>query len=341
MKMHLLTFGDHLQDPVTGHTTTVAERHRGIIESAVAAETAGFDGVNIGEHHAGEFVSVSPPVTLAAIAERTTDLRLGTAVTLLANLDPLRAAEDYAVLDIISGGRAEMVVGRGNLFPHTYELFGQSLDDSRRLFEENVELVLRLWTEESVTWNGSSRPALHDVTLQPKPLQLPHPPLWIGGGGSPETAHLAARLGLPLALPSGFSEPGRFKPVVKAYKEAFTSTTSQPTIGACWHVHVAKTTQQARERWEPRFRAYHNWFGEIVKRQNPAFSTSELDFDWSVTEGSAIAGSPEEVIDRLGRLSEALEVDTNLIYLDSGGAPQAETMDMIELIGHEVLPKLR
>ncbi|MEV6654398.1 LLM class flavin-dependent oxidoreductase [Streptomyces sp. NPDC051219] len=342
MKTHLLAFGDHLPDPVTGASTSVAERHRAVIESGVAAEAAGFDGFNVGEHHAGPFVSVSPPILLAAVAARTSTLRLGTGVTLLANIDPLRAAEDYAVLDLVSNGRAEICVGRGNLFAKTYELFGQKLDDSRQLFEENVELLLRLWTEESVTWSGLSRPDLNNVTLQPRPIQRPHPPVSIGGGGSVETAHLAARLGLPLVLPSGFSTPDRFVPVVAAYKEAFQSVNgSQPKIGACWHVNVARTSQQARERWKPRFVAYHDWFGALVQSQTPGFKSEPLDFEWTVTHGSAVVGSPAEVTERLLFLSDTLGVDTNLLYLDSGGAPLGEVLDMIEILGHEVLPKLK
>ncbi|WP_246086902.1 hypothetical protein [Nocardioides humi] len=130
-------------------------------------------------------------------------------------------------------------------------------------------------------------------------------------------------------------------PVVETYKEAFRSVEgSQPRIGACWHVNVAPTSQQARERWRPRFTAYHDWFGSLVQSQTPGFTSAPLDFEWTITHGSAVAGSPAEVTERLLYLSETLDIDTNLIYVDSGGAPLPEVLDMIDLLGHEVLPKL-
>jgi alkanesulfonate monooxygenase SsuD/methylene tetrahydromethanopterin reductase-like flavin-dependent oxidoreductase (luciferase family) len=344
MKLNLLTFGDHLPDPVTGETTTVAERHNGIVESFVAADAAGFFGANLGEHHVGNFVSSNPPVTLAAVAGRTSALRLGTAVTLLANLDPLRVAEDYATLDVLSGGRVDVVVGRGNLFPATYEVFGQQLDDSRQLFEENIELLLRLWTENDVTWKGLGRPPLNSVTLNPKPVQTPHPPLWIGGGGSPETAELAARLGLPLALPSAFADPSRFAPVVEAFVQRWQELqgvhATRPSIAASWHMHVERDSARAKQRWEPRYAAYHQWFGDQVRLHNPDYVAPRFDYEWMLTSGSALAGSPAEVVDKLGRLAERLQADTHLVYLDMGGAPLRETLEMIELIGSDVIPQL-
>jgi alkanesulfonate monooxygenase SsuD/methylene tetrahydromethanopterin reductase-like flavin-dependent oxidoreductase (luciferase family) len=344
VKFNLLTFGDHLTDPVTHTCTTVAERHQGIIDTAVAAEAAGFDGVNLGQHHAGEFVSVSPQMTLAAIAARTKTLRLGTAVTLIANNDPFLVAEDFAVLDVISNGRAEMMVGRGNLFPATYHLFGQDLADSRTLFAENIELVLKLWTEEKVSWKGLSRPPLDNVTLQPAPIQKPHPPLWIGGGGSTETAELAARLGLPLALPSAFGDPNSFVSVVREYKELFADyygSADNARIAAPWHVHIERNGDDAKRNWKQRYLAYNEWFNSKVLEHNPDFKAKPLDYEWATTDGPAIAASPQEAIDRLGAAAELLEADVHLLYLDMGGAPVNETLDQIELIGSEVLPHLR
>src|ERR1700722_13726379 len=188
MRFNTMTLGDLIKDPITGEQVSSVERHRTVVEVAVASEAAGFDGVNLGEHHGLDYVLSAPPVMLAAIAARTTKLRLGTAVTLMANLDALRAAEDYATLDVVSEGRAEMVVGRGNFFAGTYTLFGQSVDESRERFDEGVELLLQLWTGEEINWKGSFRPPIEDFRLQPPPVQQPHPPLWIGGGSSPETA---------------------------------------------------------------------------------------------------------------------------------------------------------
>jgi alkanesulfonate monooxygenase SsuD/methylene tetrahydromethanopterin reductase-like flavin-dependent oxidoreductase (luciferase family) len=150
MKLSLMTLGDVVADPVTGLVPTAAERHRAIVEAAVVADDAGFEGVHIGEHHGLEYTTSAPPVILAAIGERTFSLRLSTAVTLAANLDPIRVAEDYATVDALSGGRCEVVVGRGNFFVSTYTLFGQRLEDSHELFAQNVELLTQLWADQRV-----------------------------------------------------------------------------------------------------------------------------------------------------------------------------------------------
>src|SRR5262245_60172848 len=170
-----------LTDPATDITATAAERHRAIVEAAVVADQAGFEGVHIGEHHGLEYTTSAPPVVLAAIGERTSRLRLSTAVTLAANLDPVRMAEDYATVDALSGGRCEVVVGRGNFFVSTYTLFGQRLEDSHELFAQNVELLAQLWAGKEVSWAGSRhRAPINEFVLQPAPVGAM--PLWIGGG---------------------------------------------------------------------------------------------------------------------------------------------------------------
>jgi alkanesulfonate monooxygenase SsuD/methylene tetrahydromethanopterin reductase-like flavin-dependent oxidoreductase (luciferase family) len=343
MKISLMTLGDLVTDPITGRSETAAERHRSVVEAAATADTAGFHGVHIGEHHGLEYIYSSPPVILAAIAERTTKLRLSTSVTLLANLDPIRAAEDYATLDAISGGRAEMVVGRGNFFTSTYTLFGQDPNDSHQLLAQNVELVLDLWAGKEVTWQGPHRAPIDGFTLQPTPETVPA--LWIGGGASPSTSDLAARLGLDLMLPSAFGNPAIFAPVVDQYLEKYASHghSRPPRVGACWHVNVAETSQAARQRWEPRYRAYFELMGTIINRVNPdppAFIKKPFDFNWLSTNGPALVGSPAEVVDRLKGVSELLKTDVNLVYLDMGGQPADEYRAMVELMGEQVIPQL-
>ena len=342
MKLNLVTFGDYMADPITGVFMSQAERHHMMIDGAVAAEAAGFYGVNFGEHHAGAFAMASPVLLLSAIAARTSKLRLGTAVCLIANQDPLRVAEDFATLDVISDGRVDLVVGRGNLFAHTYDLFGQKMSDSRQLFEENIQAVLELWSGKPASFSGISRPAYKDVVLMPKPVQDPHPPLWIGGGGSAETAELAARLGLPIALPSAFSDPKRFLPIVEDYRERFASYGHKhaPQVAAFWHGNVGRDSQAVKERWRPRYETYMNWFSDQVRSQNPGWAAHKFDYDWLLSEGPALAGSPQEVIDRLSLFSEMLKADVNLIYLDMGGMPGSELNDMIGLMGTDVIPKL-
>jgi alkanesulfonate monooxygenase SsuD/methylene tetrahydromethanopterin reductase-like flavin-dependent oxidoreductase (luciferase family) len=344
MDVSLMTLGDLMADPVTGDRETPAQRHRAVVEAAVAADAVGFRGVHIGEHHGLEYIYSAPPVLLSAIGERTSQLRLSTAVTLAANLDPVRAAEDYATVDVLSGGRCEVAVGRGNFFVSTYSLFGQRLEDSHELFAENVELLVQLWSGKEITWPGSShRAPLEAFTLQPPPEN--GIPLWIGGGASESTADLAARLGLDLMLPSAFGNPEMFVPVVQTYREKFAAYghSRAPRVGACWHVNVDPDSQKARQRWEPRYRGYFELMKEIIPRVNPdppAFITKPFDFDFLTSRGPALVGSPAEVADRLNAGAQMLTADTNLIYLDMGGMPTAEFTDMVELIGTQVLPQL-
>lgn len=345
MKFGLMSLGDSIVDPVTGQRSSPAQRHRMLVESAVAAEAAGFTSVNMGEHHGIDYIYSAPPVVLAAIAERTRTLRLSTAVTLAANLDPWRMAEDYATVDVLSGGRVEIVAGRGNFFVSTYTLFGHNVAESRQRFDEAIELLLTLWRGGVVNWEGSVRPPIVNAELQPPPLQRPHPPVWIGGGSSPETAELAARLGLKLMLPSAFGNPAMFQGVVDHYLEHFAAAGHRhaPELGACWHVNVARTSQEAHARWEPRYRRYHEWMQALLKQVNPDIPDvlmKPFNYGWLTTNGPAICGSPAEVADRLGTLAELLGVDTHLLYLDMGGMPVGELLDMVELLGAEVFPQL-
>jgi alkanesulfonate monooxygenase SsuD/methylene tetrahydromethanopterin reductase-like flavin-dependent oxidoreductase (luciferase family) len=339
-----MSLGDQVTDPVTGTRQTAAERHRAIVEAAVVAEEVGFHGVHVGEHHGLEYTTSAPPVVLAAIGERTRRLILSTAVTLAANLDPIRVAEDYATVDALSGGRCEVVVGRGNFFVSTYTLFGQDVADSHDLFTDNVEVLVALWNGKRVSRPRTAhRAAIHDFVLQPAPVGPV--PTWIGGGASESSLELAARLGLDLMLPSAFGNPAMFVPVVEAYRERFAAHghTRQPRIGACWHVNVAETSQAARARWEPRYRAYFDLMKDIVGRVNPdppPFIRKPFDFELLTTRGPALVGSPDEVVTRLQDSAQMLQADTNLIYLDMGGQPAEEFRAMVELIGSRVIPQL-
>jgi alkanesulfonate monooxygenase SsuD/methylene tetrahydromethanopterin reductase-like flavin-dependent oxidoreductase (luciferase family) len=344
MKLSLMTLGDQVTDPVTGASETAAQRHRAIVEAAAVADQVGFHGVNIGEHHGLEYTTSAPPVILSAIAERSTRLRLSTAVALAANLDPIRLAEDYATVDALSDGRCEVVIGRGNFFVSTYTLFGQDIDDSHELFGDATELLVELWSGKEVSRPATRhRAAIERFSLEPKPVG--DMPLWVGGGASESSLDLAARLGLDLMLPSAFGNPAMFVPIVEKYRERYAAYghAHQPRIGACWHLNVAATSQAARERWQPRYQAYFELMTSIITRVNPdppPFVKKPFDFDFLTTKGPAIVGSPDEVADRLSSCAQMLGADTNLIYIDMGGQPAAEYRDMVELIGEKVIPQL-
>ncbi|HEY8120025.1 MAG TPA: LLM class flavin-dependent oxidoreductase [Myxococcota bacterium] len=352
MREGLLILGDHLPNPHTGVKTTPAARHRQIVELGVRAEALGFDSVWLGEHHLCDYILSSPPVVLAAIGERTTRLRLGTGVTLLGSLDPVRAAEDYATVDALSSGRVEVVAGRGVL-QRTYADFGHDPKHSRELFEENVAVLLAAWSEAPTQFEATHRPSLRGVTVHPRPTQTPHPPLWIGGGSSFASVDLAARLGLPLMLPSVLAPPAAFAPYVARYRERFVANgvgRERAVVGACSHVHVAVDSQRARERWRPYHTQYLHWVsGVLIPWGVPNLGFGEEraagppppapNFD-AMCAGPSICGSASEVTDRIAAMRESLGLDVHLAMFDHGGIPEAELADALERFARDVMPAL-
>jgi alkanesulfonate monooxygenase SsuD/methylene tetrahydromethanopterin reductase-like flavin-dependent oxidoreductase (luciferase family) len=333
----LLSLCDHLADAVTRELSTQTERLQLLVEAAVRAEQAGFEHVGIGEHHFGHYILSSPFVLLGAIAARTTKIRLGTSVTLLAHLDPVRVAEDLVTLDVISNGRAEMTVARG-VQVATQAAFG-ILDESelRPRFEENLRLLLRLLTEEKVTWSGRFRPPLQDVRLEPRAIQAPRPKLYVGGGLSTVSCDLAAELGLPLCLPSLFCFPEDFLPIVERYRSRMLERGAEDKIAVAYpsYVHVARTSQEARARWRPYLENYVRF---AVDRRTT--HGRPLDYE-SILRGSAICGSPAEVADRIHALNEQLGLELHYLMPDLGGLPERLLREVMDLLGTEVLPRLR
>jgi alkanesulfonate monooxygenase SsuD/methylene tetrahydromethanopterin reductase-like flavin-dependent oxidoreductase (luciferase family) len=345
MKLGLMTLGDLMADPVTGTCMSPAERYRMIIDAAVIADEAGMYSINIGEHHGLGYQVSAPPVLLSAIAERTSRLRLSTAVALLANLDTFRLAEDYATVDVISGGRVEIVVGRGNFFAGTYTLFGQDVDESRDRFDEALDLLCKLWPGEPLDWSGQFRAPIAGWPLMPKPIQQGVAPVWVGGGSSPDTASIAADLGLKLMLPSAFGPPEKFREAVDIYLERFANAghAHAPEVGACWHVNVGRTSQDAKARWESRYGAYHGWTQSILRNVNPSipdYLLKPFDYEWLCSNGPAVVGSPAEVAERIHKLGDMLGAELHICYADMGGTPAAEYLEMVELLGSEVAPAL-
>lgn len=335
IEMGLMSLGDLLPDPVTGVRVSEAQRHRSLVDQSVLAEQCGFQSVHIGEHHFSDYMLSSPPVVLAAIGERTTTLRLSTAVTLAGNLDPVRAAEDYATADVLSGGRVEIVVGRGNLFPDTYEGFGHPLDTARERFDENVGLLHRLLTEEDVDWSGEFRSPLSGLTTRPRPAG--DLPLWVGAA-SRGSAELAADIGAWLMLPTVFGQPEMFAAVTNIYRERWEANGLDPAdarVGACSHTHVA-LTDEAACRWDVYYRNYWDFVGGLIGRSGkwPEFNFDEL------RAGPAIIGSPAQVVDRIGQWRAVLDHDRHLFMFDLGGIDETDLMATIELFASEVAPQL-
>jgi alkanesulfonate monooxygenase SsuD/methylene tetrahydromethanopterin reductase-like flavin-dependent oxidoreductase (luciferase family) len=347
MDVGLLSLGDLITDPVTGVRMTTAERHRSLVEQAAVGESVGFTRFHLGEHHFCDYVLSAPPVVLAAIAERTTSMRLSNGVALGANLDPVRLAEDYATVDVLSGGRVEPCLGRGTFFPYVYDAFGQEESKAKERFAENVELLDLLWRNDRVTWSGNFRAPLNDVTVHPRPVQTPRPPIWIGAGVSPESIDLAARLGCWLMLPTVFGTPQMFRPAVELYRERwehYGRDTADARLGCCTHAWVAPTSQQARGQWRARYEAY---LAQVVSWQQDSmrqagrdpFTFQFGDFD-DLIATLAICGSPAEMVDRMGQIAEWLDIDTQILMFDMGGMPTPDVLEAIALAGTEVLPHI-
>jgi alkanesulfonate monooxygenase SsuD/methylene tetrahydromethanopterin reductase-like flavin-dependent oxidoreductase (luciferase family) len=331
----LLSLGDHLADPTTGRRAGQVERYRQLAGSAVLAEQAGFDVFGVGEHHFSDYIVSAPELVLAHAAARTGRIVLGTSVTLLANADPVRQAETIATLDVLSGGRAEMTFARG-VSEATARAFGVAdLDELRARFEEYLRLVLRLLTEDRVTWSGRFRAPLDGVRIEPRPVQRPHPGLWVGGGLSAVSADLAAALGLPLMLPSLFRWPGDYRALVDRYRRRSEAVGHRPRVGFPSYVHVAATSQQARTRWRPYLEAYRDFARDLRGGAGRA-----LDYE-RLLEGPAVCGSPAQVAERLADIDDLLGLDRHLVLMDAGALPDALYRDALDLMASDVLPALR
>ncbi|MCH2170143.1 LLM class flavin-dependent oxidoreductase [Myxococcota bacterium] len=341
MQIGLMSLGDHLPDPHGGdYELGQSARHRSFVEQAVLAEELGFHSVHLGEHHCSDYILSSPPVVLAAIAERTHRLRLSTAVTLATHLDPVRIAEDYSTLDNLSDGRVEIVMGRGG-FTLAYEVFGQSYEQSRPIYDESVVLVQKLLSEEKVDYDARFRAPLNGITVQPRPVQQPHPPIWVAAA-SDDSFDLAADRGFRAMVPTFFVPSENFVSGVARYRERYAAAGHDPgnaRIATSSHTFVCRDSQDAKRLWRPYFGNYLNWLGGVLSSQ-PVAPQPRFDID-AMIDGPALCGSPAQVVDRLGALREELSMDLHLVGFDVGGLPEADLKASIELFASEVLPAFR
>ncbi|MEZ5377236.1 MAG: LLM class flavin-dependent oxidoreductase [Acidimicrobiales bacterium] len=330
----LISLADHLADPVTGERVSQRQRLIEIVDQIVLAESLGIPLFGVGEHHFGNYILPSPELVLAMAAGRTTHITLGTSVSLLANVDPVRYAEKLSVLDVLSNGRAEAVFARG-ASERTAEAFGiHSFDELRPRFDESLRLVLRLLSEDEVTWDGEYRTGLDGVRIEPRAVQKPYPTMWVGGGLSNVSADLAADLGLPLMLPSLFRWPSDYVDIANRYRERSQANGFRPRVGFPSYLHVAKTSQEAKARWQPRLEYYSEFAMEI----RGAFGRP-TDFD-SLLLGPALCGSPAEVAERIGEINRELSLDRHQFLIDVGGLPYPIVAEVLELLATEVLPQV-
>jgi len=334
----LFTFGEITADPDAGRPLDPATRLREFVQLAELADQAGLGVFGVGEHHRSDFAIASPPVVLAAIAQATEQIRLTSTVTVLSTADPVKVFEDFAAVDLISGGRAEVTAGRG-AYTESFPLFGHDVADYDELFEEKLDLLLRLNRNERVTWKGRHRPALRDVGVYPRPVQT-ELPVWIAAGGTPASVERAGRNGLPLYL-AILGRPERFRPLADLYRRAGAHAghhRADLRIGVTSHFYVEPTSQGARDTFFPYYSRYIGNNMPSARRQ--LLPRSAFD-DWAGPRGALFAGSPQEVIDKILWEHELLGHDRFLAQVGLGGLPFAATARSIELLATEVLPVVR
>ena len=308
-----------------------------LLERIVHADKCGLDIFGIGEHHRREFLDSAPTVILAAAASRTKRIRLTSAVTVLSAADPVRVFQDFATLDLISKGRAEMIVGRGS-FTESFPLFGFNLHDYNELFSEKLGLLLNIRDNEVVNWSGRFRPPLNNQSVYPRPLQNPIP-VWIGVGGTPESFVRAGTLGLPLMVAVIGGETHRFRPLIDLYRDAGKQAGHAPeklNVGLHSLGYVANTTEEAVNDY---FQGYAETFTRIGKERGwPPVTREKFDAQRGPL-GAFLLGSPEEVSEKIIRHSEALGGVSRVSFqLDNAGLPHGKLLNTIELIGKKVMP---
>ncbi|HEX6701389.1 MAG TPA: LLM class flavin-dependent oxidoreductase, partial [Gaiellaceae bacterium] len=261
MEIGVYTFAELRSDPRSGRTISAEQRLRDLLEEAQLADQVGLDVFGVGEHHRTDFAVSAPAVVLAAVAERTRRIRLTSAVSVISSDDPVRVFEEFATLDLLSGGRAEIMAGRGS-FVESFPLFGYDLRDYDELFAEKLELLLRLRDAERVTWSGKHRAPLDDLGVYPRPLQDTLP-VWVAVGGNPESAARAGTLGLPMALAIIGGQPERFLPLAELHREAARGAGHDPVpaLSINSHAYVADTSERAAEEFFPSYSAMMNAIG--------------------------------------------------------------------------------
>lgn len=336
----IMTFGEITQDVVTGALPSPRRRVRETIEQATLADEVGLDVFGVGEHHRGDFVGSAPSVLLAAAAERTEHIRLTSSVTVLGSEDPVRVWEQYATIDLLSAGRAEIIAGRGS-YTESFPLFGYELSDYADLFREKLDLLLKIREQNPLTWQGRFRAPLVDADIAPR-ADGATIPIWVGVGGSPASAVSTGRLGLPMALALLLGPLTFHEQTVALYRQAAADAGHDVTalpISINSHGYVGSTSQRAREVMYPYFARgmmdNNHQRGKGMKLSRTAFDAQ------SSPRAGLLVGSPQEIIDKLMAYHELYGLTRAIFQMGFGGVPQKEHLEAIELLGTEVAPVVR
>jgi len=339
MQIGIYSFAETRVEPGTGRQLAAGERTRHLVEEIELADQVGLDVFGVGEHHRPDYTVSAPAIVLAAAAARTSRIRLTSAVTVLSSDDPVRVFQDFATLDLISNGRAEIMAGRGS-FVESFPLFGQDLADYDELFSEKLDLLLALRRGERITWSGKHRPGIEDRGVYPRPEQDPLP-VWIAVGGTPKSVVRAGTLGLPIAIAIIGGTPSRFRPVVDLYREAADRAGHDAAalpVSINSHGFIADDAAEAADVAFPPFAETMNRIG----RERGWPPTSRAHFDSEVElDGALVLGSPEQVVEKILYQWEIFRHDRFLLQLTVGPMAHDRVLRAIELLGTEVAPVVR
>jgi probable LLM family oxidoreductase len=339
MEIGLSTFVETTPDVKTGEVMSHSERIREVVEEIVLADQVGLDIFGVGEHHREDYAASSPAIILAAAASQTKRIRLTSAVTVLSSADPVRVFQDFATLDAISNGRAEIMAGRGS-FIESFPLFGYDLNDYNDLFDEKLELLLKIRESEKVTWSGGHRPAIQNLGVYPRPVQNPLP-VWIGSGGTAQSVARAGHLGLPLVLAIIGGRPQQFEPLVRLYKKTAARAghdISKLQVASHSHGFIAEKTELAAEKFFPSTQQAMNKLGR--ERGWGPYDRSSFDFARSF-EGALYVGDPKVVAAKIIHLRKNVGITRFMLHMPVGTMPHDDVMRGIELLGKEVAPIVR
>jgi probable LLM family oxidoreductase len=333
MELGLATFAD------LASGITPEQRMRDLLEEAELADQLGLDVFAVGEHHRPDFLVSSPAVVLAAIAVRTERIRLSSAVTVLSSDDPVRVFQQFAHVDLLSGGRAEIMAGRGS-FIESFPLFGYDLDHYDELFAEKLDLLLKIRESTHITWSGRHRAPLVDAVVWPRPVQEPLP-VWVAVGGTPQSVVRAGTLGLPLTVAIIGGQPARFVPLVELYRETVNAAghgSDRTKVAINTHAFVARTAAEANEAFASSYLAMMNRIGR--ERGWPPSGRAEYDALRS-PQGALAVGSPEEIVEKILFEHELFGHQRYIAQMSVGAVAHRDVMRSIELFGTEVAPAVR
>jgi probable LLM family oxidoreductase len=339
LEIGITSFGDTTRDPETGRAIDAAVRMSHLIEEIKLADELGLDVYAVGEHHRPDFAVSAPAVILGAAAVVTKNIRLGSAVTVLSTDDPVRVFEQFATVDLLSNGRAEIWAGRGS-FTESFPLFGYDLQDYDALYEEKLKLLLQLRDNERITWSGKFRPAIDDRGVYPRPVQN-RLPVWVGVGGNPNSVVRAGRLGLPLVIAIIGGMPERFAPLVDLYRESARQAGHDPEtlpVAINSHAFIDEDSQAAADAfWGP----YSEVMTKIGRERGWSGMTRENYDSLRSPRGALLVGDPKEVIDKMLFQYDFFKYDRFLVQFSVGTMPHDKVLHAIELLGTVVAPAVR